>query len=94
MSKYFSFDIGNEEWMPQLDKVPFEDEKYDFRGSYHLIASRLMGISYPDYLKYCYCEGGAEIRGGFYLYPVFKNKKQCDILCGYLNTQLRKCGLV
>lgn len=60
------------------------------KGSYGVLAARLLGISYPNYLRYCATHGGT-LRGrqGF---PTcyFKNKKDAEIICQEINKEWDK----
>lgn len=58
-------------------------------GSYNVICARLMGLSYPDYLRMCRDCFGAEIigRGSMYPVAVFKLTKQLTDLIDGLNAR-------
>lgn len=45
------------------------------RGSYNILCARLMNLSYPQYLRMCRDQFGAEIVGKGHLYPVAYFKK-------------------
>ena len=46
-------------------------EGFEFTSSYHVLGARLLGLSYPDFLKYCQSKG-AKLRGREgYCYPVW-----------------------
>ena len=42
---------------------------HHFRGSYAVLPSRFLGLTYADYLRLCRDEGGAEILGKNEKYP-------------------------
>jgi len=58
-------------------------------GSYNLIMARLMGVSYPDFLRLCRDEYGATIIGKNTYYPVayFAKRGGVDRLCEELNAR-------
>lgn len=57
------------------------------KGSYGVIAARLMNLSYTDYLRMCRDKYGAELRGkeGLYIVPFFADVKLCNALLKELN---------
>lgn len=59
------------------------------KGSFNVICARLMGLSYPDYLRMCRDCFGAEIigRGSMYPVAVFKLTKQLTDLIDGLNAR-------
>ena len=58
----------------------------DCGGTYHTIAARILGFSYPNYLRFCRDNFNAEIRGKIgYPTPFWKNKKSCEDLLKLLN---------
>ena len=55
-------------------------------GSYNVIAARLFGLSYPEYLRYVRENYNGVIMGkGGYSYIIFKNSSDCDKLVKELN---------
>lgn len=83
--------------------VTFDDKEYyvavkpdnvaKFLGikvSYQIIAARLLGFSYPDYLRYGRSKG-ATIRGRTgYSCLYFSSKENCQNFCDELNTEWNK----
>lgn len=68
------------------------EEGFSYKSSYHVLPSRLLGFSFPDYLKYC-STNGATIRGagaGKYCYPVWKTQPKCKELCNRVNNEWNK----
>lgn len=66
--------------------------KKDFccKSSYHVIGARLLGLSYPDYLRYCRTLG-AELRGvQGYSFPVWKTSAGTEKLISQLKGELKK----
>lgn len=58
--------------------------------SYHVVCARMLGFSYPDYLKYCKANG-ATLRGrDGYCYPVFNNISDCQKICKLVNSGLKQ----
>lgn len=77
-------------WQIQMSEIPFLDEGRT-KGSYNVLSARLLGLSYPDYLKYCRAQHGGIIKKSKgYPYCVFKEKANCSRVCGLLNTEWRK----
>ena len=58
-------------------------------GSFNIICARLMGLTYPQYLRMCRDCFGAEIAGKNSYYPVayFKRSKELDALIDNLNAR-------
>lgn len=58
-------------------------------GSFNVICARLMGLTYPQYLRMCRDCFGAEIIGKNSNYPVayFKRSKELDALIDNLNAR-------
>lgn len=60
-------------------------------GSYNVIQARLLGFTYPDYLRYCRAKHKGTLRGRTgYSYVVFKDKKDCLDVCKLLNNEWKK----
>jgi len=60
------------------------------RGSYNVICARLMGLSYPDYLRMCRDIYGATLHGkGLYITARFPNGKKLDHLIEELNARAK-----
>lgn len=85
-----------------LEESPYQEGKYtisiDFnlfpemkiKGSYNLFFARLMGLSYPQYLRMCRDCFGATIVGKKSLYPVayFKKDMKSSALVRNLNARM------
>ena len=77
-------------WQIQMSEIPFLD-KGCTKGSYNVISARLLGLSYSDYLKYCRAQhNGIVKKSSGYPYCVFKEKTDCNKICGMLNIEWRK----
>lgn len=63
------------------------------KGSYGVLAARLLGLTYPDYLRYCASNGGT-LKGkmGFPI-TYFKNKKDAEKICKQINIEWDKIYL-
>lgn len=86
----------------KLEESPYHEGKYtisiDFdlfpevkiNGSFNLFAARLMGLSYPQYLRMCRDCFGATIIGKKSLYPVayFKKTATTSALVRNLNARM------
>lgn len=60
-------------------------------GSYNIIAARLFGLSYPDYLRYVRKNFNATLLGrNGYSWYCFKNKQDCARLVNLLNNTWAK----
>lgn len=89
--------VTKNEWTSDYTVMPsgifdfFEDNTLiNFTSSYNVIAARLLGLSYPDYLRYCQSIG-ARIKGKYsYSYPVWTDKAAADKLCNKLNEEWNK----
>lgn len=58
-------------------------------GSFHIIAARLMNLTYAQYLRFCRDCCGAEIVGKNSLYPIayFPQGERIQALCRLLNSR-------
>lgn len=56
-------------------------------GSLNLVAARILGFSYPDYLRYTRDKYNATIRGakGGHMYSIYKNRNDCYDIVEELN---------
>lgn len=74
-------------WMIGFDNLDWAEYKNEHGCSYNVLGSRLLQMSYPDYLKYLRSRG-AELRGkSGIIYPVFKDKNICERFCTQLNSE-------
>ena len=75
-----------------IDEIPFSESAAEhMSGSYNVLAARLLGFTYPDYLRYVRQNCGAELRGrAGYSYCVFKNKADAIKLVMKLNAEWNK----
>lgn len=68
-----------------IDSRLEESNEYHFTSSYHVLAARLMGLRYTDYLRYCQSRG-ARLRGKLgYAHPIWKDRKEAEIVMSELN---------
>lgn len=71
--------------------TPIHDNFYlnSTEGSFSVIAARLFGLSYPDYLRMCRDCFGAEIigKGSFYPVAYFKRSEGLTMLLEQLNAR-------
>lgn len=72
---------------PNYPLLPLKGTK----GSYNLLASRLMNLSYADFLRMCRDLYGAEIIGKNFMYPIayFPNSKIGQPLIDELNKRVK-----
>lgn len=72
---------------PNIDAMPLGKTF----GSYGVIAARLFGMSYPDYLRMCRDVFGAELVGKNKLYVAvtFSNQNDADRLCKELDIRAK-----
>lgn len=77
-------------WLAALDNIDFiQTEGIIFCGSFQVIGSRLLGMSYPDYLRFLQSKGATLKGKKGYCYGYFKDKNACQEICNLLN---EKCG--
>ena len=64
----------------------FIGPREDGQGSYNVIAARLFGLSYPNFLRFArqYYNGTIIGKDG-YSYVIFKNSRDCDRIVKELN---------
>lgn len=75
-----------------MDDVPFAEYAAQYmNGSYNVLAARILGFTYPDYLRYVRQNFNGELRGKEgYSYCIFKNKKDAMKLALKLNKEWEK----
>lgn len=77
-------------WQVSMSEIPFLDEGCT-KGSYNVLAARLLGFTYAEYLKYCAAKHNGIIRkSSGYPYCIFKNKSNCASVCELLNKEWKK----
>lgn len=91
-----SFNVGktadDKYWMIrfEIEDEIANKEEFEFKSSYHVLGARLLGLTYPNYLKFCSSKG-ATFRGKTgYTYPVWKEEKNCKEVCTLLNREWNK----
>lgn len=69
-------------WLVKIVDIGWiKDNQIEFHGSFHVVEARLLGLTYPDYLRYLMSLGG-EIRGKQgYSVVVFEDKETCERVC-------------
>lgn len=91
------FTIEKNEWSSFYTIAPtkifdiFDNgELLSYTSSYHVIAARLLGFSYPDYLRYCR-SNGAQLKGREgYTFPQWIEKADAQKICDRLNLEWEK----
>ena len=84
MSKIFSCQENSDFFTISIDSELFVGGEYG--GSFNIIASRILGLSYPNYLRYLRDTFSAELRGKKgYPYPIFKERQSCMKVINILN---------
>ena len=74
-----------------LREIPFATNPEIYcKGSYNVLAARLLGFTYPDYLRYCRSLGGILRGREGYTYCVFKDRKVCANLCARLDKEFKR----
>lgn len=60
-------------------------------GSFNIVAARILGFSYPDYLRYVRDNHNATLKGKQgYSYAVYKDRKDCVAVVTLLNDTWKK----
>lgn len=67
--------------LPMYKNFP---EDWCIMGSWSVLPARLLGLSWPDYLRFC-IQQGATVTGKNHLYPIIKWKKKNEALMAELN---------
>ena len=75
--------------------VKLTDEMFSLMGcqlgSFNVVAARILGFSYPDYLRYVRDNHNATLKGKQgYSYAVYKDRKDCVAVVTLLNDTWRK----
>ena len=95
---FFPVETWDSNWMVGMylddlrigEKQGEEDVTWYFTSSYNVPSARLLGFTYPDYLRYCRSKG-AMIRGKKgYTIPVWTNKSDCDEICKMVEKEWKK----
>lgn len=85
MKKYFYREESGNGYMLR----PNHDALYAHytTGSFAILGARIMGLSFPQYLRMCRDIYGAELIGRNQLYPIvlFRDSKKLDTLIAELN---------
>lgn len=70
-----------------IEKIP-----KDRIGSWNVLAARILGLSYAEYLRYARDVYGGKLYGKGHKYPIvkFDNKYDCNRLCMELSTHWAK----
>lgn len=72
--------VGLEDFIYELFKVHY------ISGSYNILAARVLGFSYPDYLRYVRDNYKATLKGREgYSYAIYKNRNDCYDIVKELN---------
>lgn len=88
MSMFFPAETYDGYWKIEyvLDEFVLkgDDVSFYFTSSYNVPPARLMGFTYPEYLRYC-CAHGAHLKGRQgYIHPVWIEKSDCKKVCDTL----------
>ena len=93
MNTFFPVETYDEKYMIEffIEEGYFQGEpNLYFTSSYHVVASRILGFSYPDYLRYCRSHGAALRGKQGYSFPVWIDKNECQKICNLLNKEWDK----
>lgn len=61
-----------------------------FTSSYNVVPARLLGFTYPDYLRYCRAHGAILKGKDGYTHPVWTDKTDCKKICDLINKEWEK----
>ena len=75
--------------------VKLTDEMFSLMGcqsgSFNIVAARILGFSYPDYLRYVRDNHNATLKGKQgYSYAIYKDRKDCVAVVTLLNDAWKK----
>lgn len=88
--KYFDYSEtgSNNEFIIRMNDMP----NLEGGGSGHVLQARLLGLSYAEYLRFCYhiADGAVTIRGKNSLYPVayWKKSEHLYLMVKLLNNKM------
>lgn len=93
--KYIPMELADGgKWIAAFDDIDIiRDNEIIYHGSFQIPAARLLGLSYPDYLRFIQSRGAILKGKEGYCYGYFKNKAACQKMCVLLNgkfDQLKK----
>jgi hypothetical protein len=89
--KFIPQETYTNEYMIGIDESPFrEDKDYCYTSSYWVLQARLLGLTYPDYLRYLRSKG-AKLKGKCgYSSATFVEKSSALEICKILNKEWDK----
>ena len=77
MKNYFNFQEASNGWIICPNWNEFCEESKQIEGSFALIACRLSGLSWPQWLRYCKQNGAILYgKGNRYVVAIWKEKNQ------------------
>lgn len=90
--KYIPFEMADGgKWMPAFDDIDIiRDKEIIYHGSFQVPASRLLGLTYPDYLRFLQSRGATLKGKAGYCYGYFKDKAACQKICNLLNEKWKQ----
>ena len=60
-------------------------------GSYNIVGARVLGLSYPQYLRFLRDEFGAKLKGKVgYSYAIWENEEDCKKAVNEINSHWKK----
>lgn len=69
-------------WLIGVDELNWvSDNNIKFHSSYHVVGARLMGLSYPNYLRYLQSCGGKLKGKEGYAFVYFESTAACQKVC-------------
>lgn len=81
---------ASNDFIISVDNLDWVQGQNNCGCSFSVLGSRLLNLSYPDYLKFC-CSMGGELQGrAGYVIPYFKDKTNCKKICDILNKEWNK----
>ncbi len=82
--------ITEDIWKVGIDDLNWVNNANTCGCSYVVLPARLLGMTYPDYLRWCRSKGG-ELRGKTgYTTVVFKDKNICKEICDMINKEWKR----
>ena len=89
--KGFKVDTSaNDKYFIVFDGYAALPETLPYTSSYLLLQARLLGLSYPDYLRFCQSKGGKLKGKTGYTIVLWEDKKQCQEVCNLIEKEWQK----
>lgn len=81
---------ASNDFIISVDNLDWVQGQNNCGCSFSVLGSRLLNLSYPDYLRYLRSEGGELCGRTGYVICYFKDRAACKKICDRLNSEWNK----